>query len=189
MIQESDIKINSGNVQRWITYLEEAKDLNAFVKANFGKEEISGMSIAPIIKDLHKENQIIEKAIAEYKKRSGSVFEDGEYYITEYDSEWSKPYKHDGEGEVYIEVIHVLKGSKRGSNRRKTIERFRYHKYSSGHVTIDADGPSFNTELRDQSMNTYIDLFYTGHMTKSSEIMWEKCKRIYESVAHESFDF
>ena len=36
MIQESNININSANIKQWMIYLEEAKDLNAFVKENFG---------------------------------------------------------------------------------------------------------------------------------------------------------
>ena len=184
MIQENSISINSKNVNRWMTYLEEAKDLNAYIKANFGKEEISGMSIAPIIKDLHRENEIIEKAIAEFKKRNCDVFENGAYYITEYDTEWTHPRKCE-DGEKYVEVIHILKGSKKGNGRRKTIERFRYKKYYNGHLMIEADGPSFGTKELDWPMNNYIDLFYTGRMTKSSEVTWEKCKRVYESVSDE----
>ena len=181
MIQENDIQINDGNIRWWAIYLEEAKELNAFVKGNFGKEEIAGMSIAPIIKDLHKENAIIEKAIADYKKRNRDVFEQDAYYITMYDCEWGSPKKYDGKDETYFEVIHILKGGSKPAN--KQVERFRYRKYRSGHITIDADGPSFGNEPLDCSMNNYIDLFYTGRLEETSEIMWSRCKRIHNVIS------
>lgn len=191
MIQEDKININSANINRWMIYLEEAKDLNAFVKNNFGKEEISGMSIAPIIKDFHKENELIEKAINEYNKRNPMPFEQDAYYATEYESDYGgRPHKPSDNGDRYYEVIHILKGSKRGKKRAMTIERFKFNKYGSNeYISIQASGPSFSTEELDYPMNNYVDLFYTGHLVKVSEIVWEKCKRIYESVADETLSF
>ena len=189
MIRESDINITSANIKRWQTYLEEAKDLNAFVKSNFGKEEIAGMSIAPIIKQLHRENEIIERAVNAYKNRNGQPFEIGAYYATEYDSEFGgRPTRPADNGQRYYEVIHILKGSSRGKKCALTIERFKYHKYAGGSVIIDANGPSFGTDALDWPMNTYTDLFHTGRLVKVSDITWEQCCRIYDSIAGETID-
>ena len=191
MIQEDNININSANIKQWMIYLEEAKELNAFVKENFGKEEISGMSIAPIIKDLHKENEIIEKAINAYKNRNQNPFELDAYYATEYDTDFTgRPHKPGEDGCVYYEVIHVLKGSKRGKKHAMCIERFKYKKSSdSENIYIEASGPSFGTEELDYPMSTYTDLFYAERLVKVSEITWEHCKRIYEGVANEKITF
>ena len=94
---------------------------------------------------------------------------------------WGSPKKYDGKDETYFEVIHILKGGSKPAN--KQVERFRYRKYRSGHITIDADGPSFGNEPLDCSMNNYIDLFYTGRLEETSEMMWSKCKRIHDVIS------
>jgi hypothetical protein len=70
------------------------------------------------------------------------------------------------------------------------IERFKYKKSSdSENIYIEASGPSFGTEELDYPMSTYTDLFYAERLVKVSEITWEHCKRIYESVANEKITF
>ncbi|WQJ53664.1 MAG: hypothetical protein [Wendovervirus sonii] len=60
--------ITSTNKDVIANYLAISKKFNAFVKKNFSKKEQSELSIADIIKDLHKENTQIEKLMNAYAK-------------------------------------------------------------------------------------------------------------------------
>ena len=181
MIQKSDLKITATNVSWWLKYLQQAKELNSFVKSNFGKEEISGMSIAPIIKDLHKENEVIEQAIADFRKRKNDVLLPDHYYMYEnIYINYGSP-KKCKDSEKLFEIIHVIKGSPK-SSKRLLIERFIYHKYDSGHISLEAKGDSFGTKNVDSPTNEYLDLFYLGELKEVDKQKWDNCIDIYKHL-------
>lgn len=164
--QANDIVVDSSNIQALVDYVAKAKELNAFVKQNFSKktrENDSVMGVAPFIDDFHKEIAVLEKKIAEYKKRSHDCIVEGEYYL--YLPEEYPRDRHNKRS--YVHVLH-----KSPDGKRLTLEEVNITCYTPNNMWVEALLKEDKNHRTNVSSTPYIDAYYAGRLTKINRDEW-----------------
>lgn len=162
-----NIQVTESNVRHLKEYVDAMREVNRFVKENFGKktrENTAVLSISPIIGDIHKELDILTKKITEWEKRNHSVLKDGGYY---------RMRKKIGSDEFY----HIVK--KHSDGKRLNVEMIEANAYTnySTHITVHLQEQ--NKAQNGISATPLLDAYYGGTLEEIPEEQWNSLVEVY----------
>ena len=161
-MEAEKIQVTANNVRQLKEYVDAMRELNKFVKENFGKktrENTAVLSISPIISDIHKELDILTKKITEWEKRNHSVLKDGAFYRMK---------QRFGSDEFY----HILK--KHNDGKRLNVEKIEANAYGAYGTHLNAYLQSNNRAQTGISSTQLLDAYYGGKLEEISEDEWNQ---------------